>query len=97
MEKVGNLKDIKNNLCISIKGKSLALFKINEKIYCIDNECTHTGGPLCEGKLEGDEVICPWHASRFNVKTGKVVEGPAIKDIKTYRTTIKNDEVWVDI
>ncbi|HKZ49654.1 MAG TPA: non-heme iron oxygenase ferredoxin subunit [Candidatus Nanoarchaeia archaeon] len=97
MEKVAQLSKLKAKMCISVKGKKLALFKIGKKVYCIDNTCTHAGGPLCEGDLDGTIITCPWHGSKFDVKTGKVVGPPAKKPVKNYKVTIKGGEVFVDV
>ena len=50
---------------IEVQGKKIALFNLDGKFHAIDNTCTHRGGPLSEGELEGDEVTCPWHGARF--------------------------------
>ena len=97
MEKVAKLSEVKGQKCVSVKGKKLALFNIKGKIYCIDNTCTHMGGPLCEGTLSSNIITCPWHGSKFDVKTGKVVGPPAKKPVKKYKVTIKGGEVFVDV
>lgn len=97
MEKVAELKDLKEKLCVSINGKALALFKVKDKIYCTDNKCTHLGGPLCKGKIIGNVIQCPWHKSEFDIKTGKIKQDPAKKDVKTYRVSVKGDDIFVDI
>ena len=48
------------------------------EICAIANTCSHFGGPLAEGEREGDVVVCPWHGSRFDVRTGDVAGGPAV-------------------
>jgi nitrite reductase/ring-hydroxylating ferredoxin subunit len=48
------------------------------EVCALANTCTHLGGPLAEGSREGDTVTCPWHGSRFDLRTGAVVEGPAV-------------------
>jgi len=48
------------------------------EICALANTCTHLGGPLDEGSREGDTVACPWHGSRFDIRSGAVVEGPAV-------------------
>jgi nitrite reductase/ring-hydroxylating ferredoxin subunit len=47
------------------------------EVFAIGEVCSHLGGPLAEGQLDGDVVQCPWHASRFCVRDGAVVDGPA--------------------
>ena len=54
-------------------------------------KCTHRGGPLSEGKLDGSTVTCPWHRTQFNVCTGAVLRGPAIEPIKTYRVIVEGE------
>ena len=97
MKKVGNVKDLKDTMCVSVGFKKLALYKIKNKVYCTENKCSHLWGPLCNGELNKDIITCPWHGSKFDVKTGKVVSGPAKKDIKSYKVEIKGDEIFVKI
>ena len=97
MEKVAKVKDIKEKLCVTINGKALALFKIRGKIYCTDSECSHASGPLCEGKLDKTTITCPWHGSEFDITTGKVKHGPAVKGVKSYNVTVKDDYILIDI
>jgi nitrite reductase/ring-hydroxylating ferredoxin subunit len=67
----------------------VAVFNVAGTLYSTQNECTHARGPLCEGKLEGSTVTCPWHGSRFDVSTGSVLSGPAVGPLQTYRVTVK--------
>lgn len=50
----------------------------NGEVCALANTCTHLGGPLAQGSREGDTVTCPWHGSKFDLRTGRVVEGPAV-------------------
>jgi nitrite reductase/ring-hydroxylating ferredoxin subunit/uncharacterized membrane protein len=59
------------------KETPLLLVRRGERIHALVGVCAHMGGPLCEGKLEGDTVVCPWHASRFALESGAVVDGPS--------------------
>ncbi len=93
---MADVKD-RGKKCIAIKGKKLALFNVGGKIYCIDNSCTHAEGPLCEGNLDGSTIECPWHGSKFDITTGKVLEAPATEPVKTYQTKIENGEVFVKV
>ena len=97
LKKVAKIGDVKEKLCVKLDDKKLALFNIKGKFYCIDNSCSHAGGPLCKGSLDGFLVSCLWHNSKFDIKTGKVKAGPAVKDIKSYKVVIKNNEVFIDI
>jgi nitrite reductase/ring-hydroxylating ferredoxin subunit len=78
-------------------GKTLALFNLNGIFYALDNTCTHLGGPLGEGDVEGKVVTCPWHGSRFNITTGEVVGPPARRPVAAYRASVENGEVTVEM
>jgi nitrite reductase/ring-hydroxylating ferredoxin subunit len=82
--------------CVEINGRTYALFKVSGKVYCLDNQCTHMGGPLCKGTLREFVVQCPWHGSRFDVRTGQVVGGPARSAVRVYPTTLEGGKVWAD-
>jgi uncharacterized membrane protein/nitrite reductase/ring-hydroxylating ferredoxin subunit len=73
----------------------MALAKQGGKVYAFQEFCTHRYGPLSEGKLEDHQVICPWHRSCFDIRTGKVVEGPAKVDLKTYSTMIRGGKIFI--
>jgi len=74
---------------IEVNGDSVAVFNVNGTYYALDDYCTHAGGPLSEGTLHGQTVVCPWHGSCFDVATGAVLCGPATKPMKTYQ--VKTD------
>ena len=75
----------------------LALCNVAGEICAIDDICTHDGGPLGEGELYGDEIECPRHGARFNVRSGKVTHMPAVQAVKTYPLEEESDELFVDI
>ena len=78
-------------------GRSIAVANVDGVFYAIDNICTHDRGPLGEGTLAGDQVECPRHGARFDVKTGRVTAFPAVKPVKFYPVQIEGDEVQVDV
>jgi 3-phenylpropionate/trans-cinnamate dioxygenase ferredoxin subunit len=82
---------------VEVEGKRLALINLSGKIYAIDDECPHEGGPLSEGIISGEEIECPWHTSHFNIKTGRVTMDPATTDVATYRVRLVGDAVEVEI
>ncbi len=65
---------------VSVGGEDVLIANVDGRLYAITNTCTHRGGPLNEGELEGSTVTCPWHGGQFDVKTGKVVGPPPMKD-----------------
>jgi len=82
---------------IEAGGKQIALIRSEDNFFAIDNECTHVGGPLCEGMVDGEDVICPWHAARFNLKSGQVLTGPARGDLQCYSVRIQGDNIEVEV
>lgn len=81
---------------VEINGEKVCIANINGKYYAIGNVCTHLGGPLAEGKLEGYEVQCPWHGSRFDIRTGKVTRPPAMRSEPTYEIKAEDDSIFVN-
>lgn len=83
--------------CVLLNQRKYALFKVDGTVYCVDNTCTHAGGPLCEGTLDRFVVRCPWHGSRFDVRTGQVVGPPARTPMKSYPVAIEGGRIWVQL
>ncbi len=80
---------------VDAQGTAIALFNIGGTFYAIANACTHRGGPLGEGSLDGSIVTCPWHGSTFDVTSGQVVGGPARTPVATYPVRVRGDDVFV--
>ncbi len=81
--------------CVEVNGKKLMLVNNGGSFHALDNVCSHAGGPLCEGTLENGSIVCPWHASRFDVKTGAVQSGPARLPQKAYTVRIVDNHVCI--
>jgi len=83
---------------VAIAGdQRLALCNVGGTLYAIDDVCTHDGGPLGEGELYGDEIECPRHGARFNVRTGRVTRMPAVGPVKTYEVQEEVGGVFVEL
>jgi nitrite reductase/ring-hydroxylating ferredoxin subunit/uncharacterized membrane protein len=82
-------------LRVEINGEVMAIARYQDGIYAFNEFCTHRFGPLSEGPISDGEVECPWHRSCFDIRTGKVVEGPAKIDLKTYEVIIRDGKVAV--
>ena len=66
-------------------------------VYAIEGTCTHRGGPLGQGSLEGTTVTCPWHGATFDVRTGNHLTAPAPQGVSSYNVKIVGDDIHVEI
>ena len=60
--------------CADVDGRAIAIFHTGAGFYAVDNDCLHMSGPLCEGVVDGTVVTCPWHAWRYDLRTGDRVD-----------------------
>jgi len=78
-------------------GTQVCLANVDGTFYAIDGECTHMGGPLGEGELDGTTVTCPWHSSEFDVTTGEVLGPPADEPQRKFEVRVEGDDVQVAV
>ena len=83
--------------CVEVEGKRIALFNLGGEFYAIDDTCTHRGGPLSEGSLEGDEVECPLHGAHFNIKSGRGTSPPAGAPVTAYTVRVTGEDVELEV
>jgi chlorite dismutase len=76
-------------------GDDVALFNAGGTLYALGNRCSHANGPLAEGAVEGGCVTCPWHASRFELASGRPLGGPAVKPVPVYRVKVEDGSVFL--
>ena len=84
-------------LFFELEGKPIVLFLLKGEYLAIADECSHDQGSIGEGELDGEEIICPRHGARFDLRTGKVMSFPAVKDIEVYSVRVKDDYLEVAI
>ena len=92
-----DFEDLEGGKLVEAGGQKIAIFDLGGNLYAIENTCPHRGGPLSEGILAGEEVICPWHGSRFNVKTGAVTNPPARTGVRSFPVKIEGNDVLVEV
>ena len=80
---------------VTIAGAEVVVANVGGEFCAFGNSCPHEEGPLVEGELEGDSVICPWHFTRFDVRTGKALEGLTDEPIPVYEVRVEGDEIQV--
>jgi 3-phenylpropionate/trans-cinnamate dioxygenase ferredoxin subunit len=94
--KVGDLREGQAKV-FEANDERVTLCKVNGCVYAIADVCTHDGGPLGEGDLDGYEIICPRHGARFDVRTGAVLSFPAITPVDSFPVKLEGDDVLVQI
>jgi 3-phenylpropionate/trans-cinnamate dioxygenase ferredoxin subunit len=82
---------------VEIEGRAIALLNVDGTVYAIDDVCTHDGGPLAEGDLDGYEIICPRHGARFDVRTGAALCMPAFEPIATHEVKFQGNDILVKL
>ena len=80
---------------VEVDGRPIALFNVAGSFYAIDDVCTHDGGPLAEGELDGAEIQCPRHGARFDVRTGRALCLPAFEPVTTHAVEVRGDDIYV--
>ena len=84
-------------LLTEIDGRAIAVFNVEGTYYAIDDVCTHDGGPLAEGDLEGCEIQCPRHGARFDVRTGAALCFPAVEPVTSHNVAVEGEDVLVSL
>ncbi len=99
LTKVATLSEIPPGTCrqVDAGGQAVAVFNVAGTLYAIGGTCTHRGGPLGEGELDGTVVTCPWHGAQFNVTTGQVVGPPAGQSVPAYTVIVEGEDIKVDV
>ncbi len=96
--KVAQTKDLPpgKGLCVDVGGEMVALFNVDGKYYAIEDACSHQGGPLSEGDLDGTTVTCPWHAATFDITTGEATSPPAHENLKTFVVHVEGGDILIE-
>ena len=82
---------------VLIGDEEVALFNIDGSIFATSNICTHAFASLCDGFQEGEEIECPLHEGRFNIKTGKAMCAPVTDDLDTFEVKVEDGDVFVKV
>lgn len=97
--KVAQVKEVQDpgKMLVEVDGRLVVLFHVNGEFSCIDDICTHDGGPLGEGCLDNGTIACPRHGAKFDIRTGKALTMPATKDTVAHQTKVEDGAVWVQL
>jgi 3-phenylpropionate/trans-cinnamate dioxygenase ferredoxin subunit len=98
-QRVGKLSEVAPGATRRVVADSteILLCNVDGTVYAIEDVCTHDGGPLDQGTLEGACVVCPRHGATFDVKTGDALTLPAVMPLMTFPVTIENGDIFVDV
>ncbi len=81
---------------VEVDGTLVVVINLDGEYYAIEDVCTHDGGPLGEGRLEGDQIICPRHGARFDVRSGDALTLPAFEPVPTYEVRVEGEDILVE-
>ena len=80
---------------LDVDGARVAVFNLTGEYHAIEDTCTHDGGALTGGALDGEQIVCPRHGARFSIRTGAVLAPPAYEPVATFPVRIENGMVQV--
>lgn len=80
---------------VEYEGQPVALANAGGEYLAIGGTCTHQGGPLGEGEVEGEAVVCPWHGGIFNLRTGAVAGPPPLENVPAYRVRVEGTDIQI--
>jgi metal-sulfur cluster biosynthetic enzyme/nitrite reductase/ring-hydroxylating ferredoxin subunit len=95
--RVANLNDLDDpgRLLLEVEDRIVALFRVGGEFFCIDDVCTHDGGPLSDGRLEDLTIACPRHGAKFDLRTGKALTMPATVDTAAHEVKVEGSDIYV--
>ena len=97
---VGNNSEVQEGklMHITAGGKEIVVTKLDGNYYAMDNVCTHAGADLHEGELKNNELTCPWHGAKWDIKTGNLISFPQkLRTLQSHKVLIENDTLYVEI
>ena len=81
---------------VEVDGVEIVVVNLAGKFYAIEDVCTHDGGPLGEGQLDGCQIVCPRHGAHFDVRTGAALTMPAVEGVPTLEVKVENGDLLVE-
>lgn len=90
-----NALEVGEHSVVDVEGVDVAVFKLEEGFYALEDMCTHDGAEIASGEIEGDEIICPRHGARFCIRTGEVKCAPAYENIASLEVKLEDGRVKV--
>lgn len=94
--RVSDLPD-PGKMLVEVEDRLVALFHVGGKFYALDDVCTHDGGPLADGQLDGFTIACPRHGAQFDIRTGQALSMPATRDTVAHQVKLEGDQVLLRV
>ncbi len=96
---IASVDDLRNGerLFLEVDGEPIVVFNLAGNYYAIGDVCTHDEGPLGDGRVEGNELVCPRHGAHFDIRTGKALTLPAVIDAPSYPVRVKDGQIEIGI
>jgi len=88
---------LREGRAVKIGEREIAVFNLGDRFAAIENKCPHSGGPLCDGILSGDTVVCPLHGWRISLETGNVVKPEVPVRVATFETRVAGGVILIDV
>jgi metal-sulfur cluster biosynthetic enzyme/nitrite reductase/ring-hydroxylating ferredoxin subunit len=82
-------------LLLEVEDRIVVLLRVGGEFFCLDDVCTHDGGPLSDGRLDDHSIACPRHGAKFDIRTGKALTMPATVDTAAHEVKVEGDEIYV--
>jgi 3-phenylpropionate/trans-cinnamate dioxygenase ferredoxin subunit len=82
-------------LCLELDDRFVVIVRVDDQFYCLDDVCTHDGGPLGEGELNGFCLMCPRHGAQFDVRTGQPLSMPATEATASHEVKVEGSTIFV--
>jgi 3-phenylpropionate/trans-cinnamate dioxygenase ferredoxin subunit len=80
---------------VDVDGAAVVVFNLGGEYYAIEDVCTHDGGQLTGGTVEGDEIVCPRHGARFCIRTGAALTAPAYEPVARFPVRVESGIIQV--
>jgi len=80
---------------VDVDGAAVVVFNLGGEYHAIEDVCTHDGGQLTGGTVEGEEIVCPRHGARFCIRTGKALTAPAYEPVAKFPVRVENGMIQV--
>ena len=95
--RIGKASDLPEGrlLVVEVGGQDIVVAHAEGEFYAIGEACSPAGGPLGDGRLDGCEIECPWHGSRFDLRTGEATKPPATSPVTRYVVKVEDDDILI--